>query len=386
MSAFFGRIKFLCVILMVAFIWMGSVVPARAQSGCPVLTEQPPQAPPNEVIQEFPVGESMETAWKVRWAHAPGKGLYITGAWFKRTVGEDWMKVLHDARLADIFVPYHSGSPRFFDLTGFNFGLVPATKADAGYCGEILDSVVVKEVRDRGVAWKNYEMVHRGQELLLWATLGAGNYNYIMQYGFRDDGTISFRVGATAANLPGSEFEAHMHDGLWRLDIDLNGAAHDTALVTKHVESTKSPKAIDLPMLFNDGVEGFADWEATKFTEVRVRDELKKNSHGRQISYDLIPLRYGTARHQEPFFHHDFWVTRYHGSDLFYSELPNYVSDKELIANSDVVLWYISPVHHLPRNEDGEYVGDVWNGVALVMWGGFDLRPRNLFDHTPFYP
>src|SRR2546429_4205006 len=172
---------------------------------CPPVTMQPANTLINEVIQEFPAGKPMQTAWKVQFGHAQSKGLYITGAWFKRTSTDPWMRVLWDARLADIFVPYHPGSPRYFDLTSFNFGLVPASKADAGCCGTILDSGVVKEVRDRGVGWKDDTAVYRGQELVLWATLDAANYNYVMQYGFRDDGTITFRLGATAHNLPGME-------------------------------------------------------------------------------------------------------------------------------------------------------------------------------------
>ena len=30
--------------------------------------------------------------------------------------------------------------------------------------------------------------------------------------------------------------------------------------------------------------------------------------------------------------------------------------------------------------------GSTWKGVALLMWGGIDLRPRNLFDRTPLFP
>src|SRR5438045_4793300 len=78
---------------------------------CPKMTKQSSGAPPNEVIQEFPAGASMQTAWRVRFGHATGKGLFITGAWFKRGPTQPWMQVLYDARVADLFVPYHSGSP-----------------------------------------------------------------------------------------------------------------------------------------------------------------------------------------------------------------------------------------------------------------------------------
>ncbi len=63
-------------------------------------------------------------------------------------------------------------------------------------------ATVVKEVRDRGLAWKDYAHgVRRGRELVIWAALEAGNYMYIMSYAFHDDGTIAFRVGATGQNL-----------------------------------------------------------------------------------------------------------------------------------------------------------------------------------------
>ena len=65
-----------------------------------------------------------------------------------------------------------------------------------------------------------------------------------------------------------------------------------------------------------------------------------------------------------------------------------------MVEQTDIVLWCNSAVHHEPRHEDGKpnsgprlWPGDdAWEGSALVMWSGFDLRPRNLFDRTPFYP
>ena len=96
---------------------------------------------------------------------------------------------------------------------------------------------VVKEVRDRGVVWKDYAHgVRRGRELVIWGALEAGNYMYIMSYGFHDDGTISFRVGATGQNLPGHRKEAHMHSAHWRIDIDLIDGKKNSAMVMRHVE------------------------------------------------------------------------------------------------------------------------------------------------------
>jgi primary-amine oxidase len=341
------------------------------------------------VVQEFPAGGAMQTAWRVRWAEGTSKGLYITGAWFRRSPSAAWMRVLWDARVADLFVPYHGGWPRYYDLTSYTFPLVTATAADAGCCGVLLGDppIVIKELRDYGPLWKDDQAVRRGQELVLWGTLDAANYNYIMQYGFRDDGTISFRIGATARNLPGMEHVAHMHNALWRVDLDLNGFAGDAALLMRHVEPFGGdPKAaVDTVAAFNGGIEGSASWNDQQFTQVRVQDPGLRNAQGRPFAYDLIPLRQGTSRHEESFTKADFWVTRYHPTEMFYAQLPTYLNG-ESISGADVVLWHVSPVHHLPRSEDGAEVNGLWHGVALLMWGGFDLRPRDLFDQTPLHP
>lgn len=357
---------------------------------CQRFSPQPSNAPPNEVLQEFPAGGAMQTAWRVRWAEETGKGLYITGAWFRRTPSSAWMRVLWDARVAELFVPYHGGSPRYYDLTSFGFDLVDATAADAGCCGTRLGNPpkVVKEVRDYGPLWKDDTAVRRGQELVLWGTLDAANYNYVMQYGFRDDGTMTFRIGATARNLPGMETVSHMHNALWRVDLDLNGFANDAALLVRHLEPAGADplKALDTAAPFNGGIEGTAAWDDPQFTQVRVADLNMQNAQGRSIAYDLIPWRQGTARHNEAFSQTDFWVTRYRPTELFYPQLPTYIANGESVNNADVVLWHISPVHHLPRSEDGAESGELWQGVALLMWGGFDMRPRDLFDETPLHP
>lgn len=386
---------------------------ARPAPGQQMYRPMLPDPPAREIIHEFAVASEggtaaagrSGTAWKVQYARGMHKGLYITGAWFKRSLDEPWMQVLADARIADLFVPYHESSGiRFFDLTGFSFDLSPVKEEDAGLNGVVLPPfegdpypTVVREVRDRGVIWKDYANgVRRGRELVLWSGLEAGNYMYLMQYGFQDDGTIACRVGATGQNLPGARKQPHMHNAHWRVDVDLADGKKNNAMLMTHFEATTALRAEDTKEPFNYGVEGGVDWKPEEFTMVRVESD-RKNAAGKPIAYDLMPLRQGNSRHKEPFTHHDLWVSRSHPDrpqEMLFANLPTIVRNHESVEETDVVLWITTSSHHEPRDEDGKpnparrlwRFDDGWEGSALVMWSGFDLRPRNLFDRTPFYP
>src|SRR5262249_34147878 len=146
----------------------------------------------------------------------------------------------------------------------------------------------------------------------------------------------------------------------------------------------------------------FADFDSAKFTSLRVVNELRRNKKGDSWAYDLMPMRMGNGRHfgpKEECTQHDFWVTRANPKEINYTNLPKYVADGEPIMDADVVLWHSAPGHHEPRAEDGEFqTQDVpgkdgkttprkmFKGTTHVMWTGFDLRPRNIFDRTPLYP
>src|SRR5438445_6031772 len=117
------------------------------------------QAGLQEVEQVFPVGGPMQTAWKVRYtASNPGPGLTLTGAWFKTSPRADWLKVLENLRLSEIFVPYNNGV-RIYDIGAQgNYSLLRHTAGDAGPHGELLNGgLVVKEIRNLGILWKYYK-------------------------------------------------------------------------------------------------------------------------------------------------------------------------------------------------------------------------------------
>ncbi len=353
----------------------------------------------HEVIQEFPTNGEMETAWKVRWATATGYGLYIKDAFFKRAPKDRWIQVLGDSRISEIFVPYHRGSPRFWDVS-YNFPLCICTPDDAGPNGKLLRDkpgappTVVQEVRDRGIIYKSYNRTRRGQTLVLFGTLEAANYRYIIEYGFQDDGGVTFRMGSTGHNYGGSEYEGHMHNGLWRVNVNLDGTGDNSVYLVEHVEpmsdlKDEKSRSKTLVTPFNGGREGFCDWKPERFTHLRVVNDKYKNGKGDAMAYDLVSSRMGNARHRggnrEDCTHHDFWVTRAKPGEIVYTNLPKYVADGESVMNTDVVLWHSAPMHHEPRLEDGKMVGGSLQGVTHVMWAGFMLRPRNFFDGTPLY-
>jgi Cu2+-containing amine oxidase len=178
---------------------------------------------------------------------------------------------------------------------------------------------------------------------------------------------------------------AHMHNGMWRLDIDLNGFWGDAVHLGTHHENLPGTTATDSDPLI--ATEGGRQWDDMAFNSANVHDATLQNRRGHPTSYHLIPIRAGSGRHDEAFTKNDFWVTRYNWTEMRPKSLPSYISPAQSVSSSDIVLWYWGSVHHLPRDEDGEVVNNYYlQGEAHVMWTGFMLKPHNLFDRTPLFP
>jgi primary-amine oxidase len=265
------------------------------------------------------------------------------------------VKLFGDARVSDIFVPYHDPTIlRYLDV-GFGFPLIPLTANDcpAAPGGKLLGSnrEVCQEVRDRGIAWKDHARVRRGQELVIWSVLDSGNYNYVIEWTFRDDGVVLGRLGATGQNHPDYPLVAHMHGAIWRLDIDLDGPAGDSVYLAKHIEKLPGLGASDT-MTLVPRETGLA-WNPREFTALAIHDATLKNGNGKPAGYFLMPLLFGTPRHQEAFTKYDFWVTRNNANsrlaEMSGSLLPTYILPAQSVAHSDLVVWYYCGVHHLPR-------------------------------------
>ena len=330
----------------------------------------------------------------------------IKQAYFRPGAQSGWVQVLEDVHPSEFYVPYFFQHTRFFDLRD-----VEATAArcwaEGGAHSQILGKSkrVMAELRDRGLAYKHGATSRRGEELVLWANFQAGNYTYLIEYCFHDDGTVILKHAPTGYNFfDHFDSAAHMHNCLWRIGVKLAPAGE--------AKAKNQPALVRLPYDPKDlgpsgkldiqpiTHESFHDWEAKEFTRLRVTNpgySVFPESDSRPrlpISYDVVPITQGMARHfrnkDEAFSEHDFWVTRADCPEKMYVYLPDYFkgqkSGKSLADSDGVVLWHMSSALHVPRGEDGIYGGNTLaNGQALVNFTTVELRPRNLFMKTPLY-
>lgn len=399
------------------------------------------------------------TQWRICLEIKPKLGLWLNEVSINRSLfGGSWTPVLKSAGPTEIFVPYHDvvdgaaedlppcgpfrvSDIRWSDSCPNNYScMAPISQEDVGANGSVItvrnDSVprIGVECRDRGLAWvcksygdNNNSTRQRGQSLVIWGIIDAGNYDNIIQYTFRDDGVIEFRYGVSGYNSPGHPFMAHMHTTLWRIDADIAGSNNNTAYQTSHEEpwvtatcpNPASGIARDAiyPIKFIGGpmpvpnAEGFVDYDPLRFTRILVENSASLNRFSHPRGYEFVPwIVGGIPRHfHEPtlpfsdysteWTQHDFYVTRYHAYEDGYTYPTNwqetylgspdsylypYLSG-ESVANTDVVVWMTAAAHHDPSDEDRSYsdTASTVTGVTLIHWSGFDMVPHNFFDVNP---
>jgi Cu2+-containing amine oxidase len=313
-----------------------------------------------------------------------------------------------------------------FDVSANGFSFAPiaqhgavARPAPAAPCHH--NGVILEEIRDDDVRWiddRRNSLVRRGQELVVWAALDAGNYRYIVRYGFADDGSVRARVGATAANLhhrrpdrdPSQNVEArddiHVHMAGWRIELNLGRPeANNVALVERRpcsapeVSCAVGRGAVLQRRPFER--EGGVRWSPEAFSMLAIENgepPTPRRPMARQ-GYTLIPRSAGAVRSSRPFGDNDFWVTRRDpdatgaggcpqriAPEWTYVDLPTFGACPQALSGQAAVIWHQSAAYHWPRGEDyGPEGQDRTAGVATTAWSGFDLVPRDVVVGTPLF-
>jgi primary-amine oxidase len=288
-------------------------------------------------------------------------------------------------------------------------------------------------------AWRHHDDTgvfgRPSRELVLRTVATVGNYDYILDWRFEQDGSIKVAVGATgilevkpvkdqsaegplsdgiaAKDEQGKEVEFgqlvapgvdgvdHDHFFSYRLDLDVDGTEN----------SFMADRLVPYPLPANNPSPRRVIW-AMQPTMVRTEGEammdvdLKHPAMWRFVNHHVHdPYGYPTGfeimagetaasllpdtewpQKRAGFSSHQLWVTPYDRNEFYAGGtyvvnskgsdgLQAWVKKNRSIEDRDIVAWYTVGFHHVPRPED-------WPQMP-VMWHDFILRPFHFFPKNP---
>ena len=363
------------------------------------------------------------THWRYGLVNQGMKGLALTDVALQAAQFSSRQYLIKRAGMAEMFVPYDDRSHTYYDMSFGNDRVDQMDQADlpaqngalvflrtqrgAFYVRDNVPKVAV-ECREVGIGWLCKEpgnhMRRRIHDVVVWAVYDAFNYDYIIQYTFHEDGSISFRSGATGYNLPGNTSKPHVHNGVWRVSTKLFNRLDNQAVEWEHTEDSQGRIATDTTTTIPN--EESYDWEPPKFNSIWVQSTTQANSYGHLMGYEFLPGdRTGTGRFsqrpqdKEMFTQNDEYLTNDdagedgtgsgHNNWMFTWFSPDdylltYLNNEPIGGTgAGVVLWYIGSVHHEPTDSDNQQGNGNRTGITLMHWSGFDMVPHNMFDYNP---
>jgi primary-amine oxidase len=365
------------------------------------------------------------TTWRMCWAYQAKAGLVLAHISYQPPGEPRPIKVLTSAKLAQIHVPYDDGSVEYDDLTGYDFGKGLMNLAPGECPGGTIRTVKVPDAwdpeqanvrglctttRSRGHAYRMQgdaaNKVHQaqGKDLLVYTANQVGWYEYITEWRFQDDGTITTGVGATGSLSP-ADYDAgdgrgwpigkgaqayatsHSHNVFWRLNFGLDGSSRSRV---EQYDSKVSPPARGRQAPTNKTTRTKITKElagdARNMRWWRVVSTAGKNKDGHPRSYELV----SGAGHTYPgrgYTKHDVYVTQYNKCEQFASNNPHNCGaghgtsvekwvDGQTLTHP--VVWVNVGFHHIARDEDQQ--------PMPVHWQGFSIAPRDVTAMNPLTP
>jgi primary-amine oxidase len=374
--------------------------------------------------------------------------------------GARWRSVAYQMHLSEVFVPYMDPDRGWYwrtymDSGEYGFGklLSPLRKGvdcppyarflavtmpqDDGEPIQIPSAICMFERSIGDPAWRHYEIVARSlqapaltagrpaSELVVRSASEIGNYDYLIDYVFRQDGTIHVAVGATGIDAvkgvasqsmkdataaadtshgtlvaPNLVAPFHSHYFNFRLDLDIDGTEND--FMRERLVQKALPKGLPRRSLYSISYERP---ETEKAARTRIEpgaamlyhfgNHNVENALGHHPSYMLMPegsYAYPLLAADDPpvrrnsYLHYQLSVTPYVPAERYAGgrfammsdgsdSLGTWTARDRRIDNRDIVAWYTVGFHHITRTED-------WP-VMPTHWLGFSLMPHNFFLSNP---
>jgi primary-amine oxidase len=365
---------------------------------------------------DFQIDRVMENGarWQMCWERRANEGIVLHDVRYTPIGGSEAVEVLGRASLAEIHVPYDDNGARFHDLSDFGLGDFAMDELNGNDCpdGTLIDDpdagedVLCQSELPLGYAarFDSPRFVRQATSMNLFSTSCIGNYCYVVAWNFDDDGTIRPEVGATGklqrygttnnhgwpVGTNGNRVAvAHMHNFYWRLDFDIDGTPYDD-----QVEELEARPANSRTRL-NNTRRAFTNEVARRVAPTgmrswRIRDLNSRNADNHPISWEILPNTDNIFRgpNSEPWTHNELYVTRNKLCERFATHNPATgncqdspndsvaaFASNERLANRDLVVWYGTSFHHLPRDEDEDHMHPHWSGFSII--------PRDLTAENP---
>ncbi|MEU2783877.1 MULTISPECIES: copper amine oxidase [Streptomyces] len=367
---------------------------------------------------------SSGTTWRMCWRYDGKAGLVLEKISYQPKGETKPIKVLNSARLGQIHVPYDDGSVEYDDLTGFGFaqGLMPLKATECP--GGTIKTVKVPEAwdpqnpnvkglctttRSRGHAYRmqgdtaNKVYQAQGKDLLVYTVNQVGWYEYMTEWRFQDDGTVTMNVGATGS-LSYDDYDAgdgrgwpigkgdrakatsHSHNVFWRLDFALDGSTKNRveqydSTVTAPASGDRAPKTRTSVTKVAKELAG----DAKAYRWWRMVSATGKNKDGHARSYEIVP-GVSTKYPGRAYTKHDLYVTEYAACEKFATHNPGcgngYPKSVDKWVGGQAlkhpITWMNVGFHHIARDEDQQ--------PMPVHWQGFSIVPRDVTAMNPLTP
>jgi hypothetical protein len=375
------------------------------------------------------------SAWRMCARIDPVKGLVLEQVQFRPASGpsgsSDWLSVIDSLYLAQLVVPYDSGTVGFNDVTGFGFGGYALLAQDDKTClGETMDveqsfmfgpdlvertipGICLDEV-GTGLGWASHEdndpqsdsYVQQGRALELSSLTKISWYEYQQKVTLTDQGTITVGLGATgdlapldslfsedpavgwpinpADNEPARRAQSHWHNAVYRVDFGIGTGeqrveqwdyTQPDPLSPAHIEGagTVRTQAFNAP----DDVDPQTWW--------RVLNPTSLNPDGHPRSYEIVNNTiqdpYDPLTRPKVSFTNNHPCQEYASDNLNIGcpnlSVPDYVA-AESAPLTDPVAWVNVGFHHVVRDED--------QSPMPAHWQEFSLAPRDLLAQQATTP
>ncbi|WP_425828284.1 copper amine oxidase [Streptomyces fractus] len=392
----------------------------------PAATAAPPQAPAAAApacSDAYRIEQTLDggTTWRMCWHYNTLSGLVLDDVSYQPKGEAQPIRVLTSARLAQVHVPYDDGEAEYDDVTGTDFGQALQNLKPGECPGGTIKTVKVPDMgtvkglctttRSRGHAYRLSDddstggsgkvYSAQGKDLLVYTVNKASWYEYITEWRFASDGTITSNEGATGSLSPydydgtdgkgwpigkgaNAYAESHSHNVFWRLNFGLDGSPkakveqYDSKVTPPRGDGSPTTKTTRTPVT----KELAGDMLDMRWWRVVSTAGKNKDNHPR--SYEFVPGR-SNRFPGRAFTKHDVYFTEYKKCEQYASDNPaancggtsvnKWVNGQTL---THPITWVNIGFHHIARDEDQQ--------PMPVHWQGFSLAPRDVTAMNPLTP